>query len=71
MRPVEEDWLGAAVDGVAGDDVRAGDWVGEVELVDGDPPQAVRLAPRASPAAYESACRGVGVLTLRSVGNRF
>jgi 2-keto-3-deoxy-6-phosphogluconate aldolase len=61
------DWLGAE----AVDDVGAGDWVDVVELVDGDPPHAVRPAARASPAAYESACRRVRVVTLRSLGNRF
>jgi hypothetical protein len=49
-----EDWLGAAVGAEAVDDVGAGDWDDEVELVDGDPPHAVRPAARASPAAYES-----------------
>ena len=69
--PVAEDWLGAAAGTEGVEDVGAGDCVDVVDPVDGDPPHAVRLAASASPAAYESTCRVVGVGTLRSLGNRF
>ena len=66
-----EGWLGTVVVAPALDDVAEEDWVDDVEPFDGDPPHAVRLTTRASPAAYESTCRGVGFVTLRSLGSRF